>query len=229
MVTTANESQYSIFAQNSTSTLGNGTNVSSINPNSESIVDLLAIGIEAENLGNYIGAIEYYDKVLAIDPNEVNATYNKGSALDSLGNYTGAIEYYDRVLAINPNDVDALNSKGVSLDNLGNYTQAMEYYDKVLSIDPNDVDALNSKAALVNLGIQPAQASTGDDSNDNNGSSGSDNDDNGHDGDDNDSKQDNSNGEEDETEDEYEETNPLRDQIRNEVNEKLSASGIGVP
>ena len=90
----ADESHNTVFAQNSTSTLDNGNNVSSINPNSESIDDLLAIANKAQDLGNYSRTIEYYDKVLGIDPNDVNALNNKGLALDNLGNNTEA----DRVL-----------------------------------------------------------------------------------------------------------------------------------
>ena len=41
-----------------------------------------------DNLGNYTGAIEYYDKVLGIDPNDVDALDNKEVALDNLGQST---------------------------------------------------------------------------------------------------------------------------------------------
>ena len=122
------------------------------------------------------------------------------------------IEYYDKVLGIDPNDVDALNNKGVALKNLGN---------------TEDI------APAITPVSQSDDSSSSDDSNDSNdsngessGSSGSDNDEN---SDDRDSEQDTSpSKEEDATEDEYEQTNPLRDQIRNRVNEALSASGIPV-
>ena len=95
------------------------------------------------SLGNYSGAIEYYDKALAIDPHYVYALTGKGLALGSLGNYAGAIIYYDKALAINPNYQVALNGKGNALYNLGNYTGAIIYYDKALAIDPKDTYALN--------------------------------------------------------------------------------------
>ena len=53
-------------------------------------------GLSLDNLGNYTGAIAYYDKVLAVDPNNVAALSNKGNALGSLGNYTEAIAYFDK-------------------------------------------------------------------------------------------------------------------------------------
>ena len=46
-------------------------------------------GLALSDLGNYTGAIVYYDKALAINPHDVNALTHKGIALDNLGNHTG--------------------------------------------------------------------------------------------------------------------------------------------
>ena len=77
-------------------------------------------GYALDNSGNYSGAVEYFDHVLDIEPNNVDALTGKGYALDSLGNSTGAIEYFDRALEIDPNDQDILMTKGYALDSLGN-------------------------------------------------------------------------------------------------------------
>ena len=45
-------------------------------------------GLALDGLGNHTGAIEYYDKALAIDPKNVLALNYKGLALSELGNYT---------------------------------------------------------------------------------------------------------------------------------------------
>jgi tetratricopeptide (TPR) repeat protein len=39
-----------------------------------------------DNSGNSTGAIEYFDRALAIDPNDQDILMTKGYALDSLGN-----------------------------------------------------------------------------------------------------------------------------------------------
>ena len=88
--------------------------------------------------GNFIEAIKYYDKALAIDPNDTYALNNKGYALSELGNFIEAIKYYDKALAIDPNDTEVLNNKGYALSNIGNDTEAIKYYDKALAIDPNE-------------------------------------------------------------------------------------------
>ncbi len=78
---------------------------------SANVSDMITNGNALRNLGNDTGAIEYYDKVLAIDPTKTDALYNKGNALRNMGNYTGAIEYYDKALAIDPTNKVALKNK----------------------------------------------------------------------------------------------------------------------
>jgi Flp pilus assembly protein TadD len=84
-------------------------------------VNALIQGNGLYRLGNYAGAIQYYDKVLATQPKNIGALNNKGLALFHLGNYTQAIQYSDKVLAIDPKNIGALNSKGNSLYQLRNY------------------------------------------------------------------------------------------------------------
>ena len=68
-------------------------------------------GLILDKLGNDTGAIQYFDKGLAIDPHYINALASKGLALDKLGNYTGAIQYFDKALAIQLNDTYVLDSQ----------------------------------------------------------------------------------------------------------------------
>ena len=82
------------------------------------LVHLNNKGVALDDLGRHEEAIEYYDRLLAIDPTEVNALNNKGVALAELGKYQEAIEYFDKALAIDPNDVYSLNNKANSLASL---------------------------------------------------------------------------------------------------------------
>ncbi len=81
--------------------------------------DLFFRGNNAYQQGRYEEAIEYFDRVLAIDPNHIGALIIKGLAFDRLARSEEAIEYFDRVLAIDPNHIGALLSKGLALDRLG--------------------------------------------------------------------------------------------------------------
>jgi tetratricopeptide (TPR) repeat protein len=90
------------------------------------------------NIGNYTGAIEYYDKVLNINPNDLFALVDMGMVHQTLNNYTEAIKYYDRALVMEPNDVYTLVEKGKALSSVGNYSEAIDYYDRALQVDPNN-------------------------------------------------------------------------------------------
>src|SRR2546428_690044 len=103
--------------------------------------------------GNYLDAIFFYNKAIAIDQTSINALYNKALALDKLGKTSEAISYYNKVLAIAPNDTDTLNNIGADLHSLGKHEEAISYYNKVLAITPNDIGALyNIGLALDSLG-----------------------------------------------------------------------------
>jgi tetratricopeptide (TPR) repeat protein len=92
---------------------------------SSNVNDLIDKGNSFYNLGNYQEAITYYDKALAIDPNNVYALNAKGVALGNLNKSQEAITYYDKALAIDPNNVYALNAKGVALGNLNKSQEAI--------------------------------------------------------------------------------------------------------
>src|SRR5829696_7292012 len=89
------------------------------------------------NLGIFNESITYFDKSLAMDPNNTIALTQKANAFGGLGKYPEAITYYDKVLSIDPKNAEALDDKGVSFYHLGNYTKAIGFYDKALAIDPN--------------------------------------------------------------------------------------------
>jgi len=63
-------------------------------------------------LGENEKAIQYFDQVIANDPNYVDALYNKGRALEELGQYENAREVYQEVLHRETNhdlSIEALN------------------------------------------------------------------------------------------------------------------------
>ena len=78
-------------------------------------------------IGKFEDAIPYYDKVIAIDPNNTVAISNKGDVLWRMGRYKEAIPYFDTVLKIDAKNKDifdpsltfALFNKGYSLMRLG--------------------------------------------------------------------------------------------------------------
>src|SRR5215217_4191421 len=81
-----------------------------------SLADISILNDKAKslaNLGNYTKAMQYYDKILSIDPNNTEALHGKGLSLGTSGNHTKAMQYYDKILSIDPNNIDALTGIGV--------------------------------------------------------------------------------------------------------------------
>jgi len=79
--------------------------------------------------------IFYYDKVLAINPLNIDALNGKAFVLDFVGSSEEAISYYDEVLLIDSKNNDALLGKGLALDNLGKSDEAIFYFDQALDTE----------------------------------------------------------------------------------------------
>jgi len=69
---------------------------------SESENDFFDKGMESFRLGEYEQAISYFDRVLEIEPNNIDALYNKGNNLSQLEKFEEAIPYYVKVLNLDP-------------------------------------------------------------------------------------------------------------------------------
>jgi tetratricopeptide (TPR) repeat protein len=116
----------------------------------------------------YKRANKFFERVLEIEPNHIEALNSKGISLYWLGEYDGAKSCFDKVLEIDPknilaqsnleilpkkNDADAWNNKGDIFYDLGRYERAISSYNKAIELNPNYVDAWNNKGnALHNLG-----------------------------------------------------------------------------
>jgi len=98
--------------------------------------------------GNFEEAISYFEKVLEIEPNHLDALNNIGGLLSTLGKHNEAIFYFDTIIEIEPNYVRALVNKGSALGSLGKFDEAIFYLERALEIDPENIDALSNKAAV---------------------------------------------------------------------------------
>lgn len=66
------------------------------------------------NDGRYDKAIRYYTEVIYIDPNFLDAYYNRGVAYVKKEQYDEAIEDYNKAITMRPNYGEALFSRGVA-------------------------------------------------------------------------------------------------------------------
>ncbi|MCP4106248.1 MAG: tetratricopeptide repeat protein, partial [Desulfobacteraceae bacterium] len=94
--------------------------------------------------GDYESAIKQSEKLLKINPNDIDSLNNYGNALSEIGKYELAIEKFEKALKINPNHIESLSNYGDALSEIGKYELAIEKFEKALKINPNDIDSLNN-------------------------------------------------------------------------------------
>jgi len=80
-----------------------------------SIDELIEKGNEHFRLGQYEEALPYFEKVLEIEPTNIDALKSKSFILFVSGEFEEASSFLDKVLEIEPNDRNALNLKIMAL------------------------------------------------------------------------------------------------------------------
>jgi len=100
-------------------------------------------------------ALQAYDSVLKIDPDNYTALINKGHDLKALAvdSYNGALAITTRILEDNPNDALAWQGKGAALSGLDRhgeddqaYAKAIEVLNQTIEKNPEDGEAWFLKA-----------------------------------------------------------------------------------
>jgi len=121
--------------------------------------------------GEYEVAIEIFDEILEIYPNDPKIFEMKGVALSNLRlestlamqpqqnfakvdpgglNKLSMLEFY-KALEINPNSILALNGMGLGFGNFGEYSESERYFKKSLEIDPDNLIAQNYLISIKKL------------------------------------------------------------------------------
>jgi len=103
----------------------------------ESDIDFMVYkGGQYLKMFNYEEAITFFDKVLEVEPNNVEALYQKANALSKLEKYDEAIEYYEKVLNIEPENENVIIRLHNALVSIANYKYG--FLDGVLEITVHD-------------------------------------------------------------------------------------------
>ena len=92
-------------------------------------------------------AQNFYNQVLKINPNHINALNNLGGLFKQLGETNKAKSFYNKTVKINPNFADGHNNLGIIYRELGDHQKALSCYKKTIEINPNHINSYN------NLGI----------------------------------------------------------------------------
>jgi len=95
----------------------------------------LRLGIYELDLKNYDKALDYFEKALERDSNNLVAWFGRGCCYVMIKENEKALMCYDRVLEIDPNNASAWNGKGFALNDLGRYEEAIKCFDMALEMD----------------------------------------------------------------------------------------------
>ena len=110
-------------------------------------------GIQQFNNEDFVGAIDSYDKALAIIPDASEIWYNRANALFKLQHIEESIANYDIALEYKPDKYEAWNNRGNALFKLERVEEAIASYDIALQLQPDYQQAwYNQGVALGHIG-----------------------------------------------------------------------------
>ncbi len=96
------------------------------------------LGVLSGQLNDLPRAVQYFERALAVEPNNPAPYCNRGLALKELGRLDEALASFDQAIEINPGFIQALFNRGVALQQLGHFDAALASFDRMIAIQPND-------------------------------------------------------------------------------------------
>nr|HID13233.1 tetratricopeptide repeat protein [Anaerolineae bacterium] len=120
-------------------------------PNLRTILWLLAqIREKREDLR---GALDCYDELLTLSPDEPGLLHRRASVLFDLKDYSGALADYRHLLELDANDAWAHNGVGNVLEKQGDPEGAISAYSKAIAAQPDEAAFVRNRAStLIALG-----------------------------------------------------------------------------
>jgi len=102
------------------------------------------LGAAAAQTGQLAQAVNAFQKVISIKPDDFQAHNNMGIALQRQGKTEEAINAYKKALVIKPNYAQAYNNMGNALQQQTNLGEAVKAYEKAILIKPDYAEAYNN-------------------------------------------------------------------------------------
>lgn len=100
------------------------------------------------SLGDYVGAIEAFSKIIRSNPLAINAWRGRGDAYAEMRNFSLAIRDYTRYLEYEPGQGDVYIARGKIFFEDKRYLDALADFDGALEIDDVNLDALHWRAKV---------------------------------------------------------------------------------
>ena len=97
---------------------------------SQTATDYFNNGHSKHKLGDYVGAIEEYNKAIELSPDSANIYYNRATSFYLLKLYYGAIKDCDKAIELNPDLGDAYLMRGSAKYQSNEFTGACDDWKK---------------------------------------------------------------------------------------------------
>ena len=125
-------------------------------PQSRTILKIL--GAVLADQGHLSEAVEMFDKVIHLRPEDAEAHVNRGVVLKKLGQAEAAVTSYDRAIQLKPDLAEIHYSRANLLINLGRLEAAVDSYARAIQLKPDYVEAYVKKASALTVLNQPKLA-----------------------------------------------------------------------
>ncbi len=110
-------------------------------------IDLLnEIGLILIHIGEQIGAIQYFDRAIAISPTDPRGYANKAEAYLTMGDFENALSVANAALEIITNSAEIWVRKARALESLLRIDEAIEAYHEALKYNSEDPEVWKSLA-----------------------------------------------------------------------------------
>lgn len=94
------------------------------------------MGVAYSQKAEYDKAIQCYQKVISLNPNDADAYNNMGNDYSKKGEHAKAIECFQRVIMLQPTAADAYTNMGASYAELQDLGRAIECHEKAIELKP---------------------------------------------------------------------------------------------
>lgn len=101
----------------------------------------LELGIEKYKKKDYVAAIDFFSKAIAVDSMFINAYIYRGIAKDAQDNFAGALTDFNKARKLDSNDVYVYVERSQTFLNLGELEAAAKDFKKIIELNPNSQDA----------------------------------------------------------------------------------------